>query len=126
MTEEERRKLGEKRRNIFINVANGVGLPHIMTNFRCSEAEVELAVAFVAKKIKEYRFRRMTEGSPHGAPVIACDTWFDIRFNRLALLDTLRKLGDLYLSSDLLLPKITVQKIDSAEMLNEAQHRMRQ
>jgi hypothetical protein len=116
---------GLDRRLIFENYANGVDIESLKATFRRSAAEIEAEIFFVARKIKEYRFRRCADGSPHAAPPIACDTLIDIRLNRLALFDTLRKLGDLYLSSALLLPKVNVQKVDHPSALLEAAHRVR-
>ena len=92
---------------------------------RRSAVEIEREIFFVAKKIKEYRFRRCADGSPYAAPPVACDMLVDIRLNRLALFDTLGKLGDLYLSSELLLPKIALQKVDSVEAVRDVSHRVR-
>lgn len=117
-------KLGEERRFIFENYANGVDIEDLKSVFHRSAEEVERDIFFVAKKIKEYRFRRISEASPHAAPVVACDTLVDIRLNRLALLDTLRKLGNTYLSSALLIPKVQLQKVDHPSMLREANQRM--
>lgn len=121
---DSRESLGQTRRLIFQNYANGVDVEAMKAPFRRSAAEIEREIAFVAKKIKEYRFRRCAEGSPHAAAPVACDTLLDIRLNRLALLDTLRRLGDLYLSSELILPRIVLQKVDSPEALREAGHRV--
>ncbi len=109
--------VGERRKLIFANVANGVEYEDIMAAFQMSRLEVDQDVQFVAKKIREYRFRR-------GLPPLFCDTVPDIRYNRLALLDTLKKLGPKYLSSDLVLPKISIQKLDNPGMAAEAAHRI--
>jgi hypothetical protein len=116
---------GRDRRLIFTNYANGVDIEAMKAPFQRSAAEIEREIFFVAKKIKEYRFRRCADGSPYAAPPIACDTLVDIRLNRLALLDTLRKLGDGYLSSELLLPRIALQKVDSVEAVRDVSHRVR-
>lgn len=84
-----------------------------MQTFKLSQLEVEQVVVFVAKKIKEYRFRRHM-------PPLECDNEFDRRWNRRALLETLRKLGDTYLSSELLLPKVEVQRINTMSDLRKA------
>jgi len=115
---------GERRRLIFENYANGVDIEEMKQPFARSAAEIENEIHFVARKIKEYRFRRCADGSPHAAPPVACDSLAEIRVNRLALLDTLRRLGDTYLSSPLLLPKVHVQKVDHPAMLAEARQRM--
>ncbi len=109
--------VGDRRKLIFVNVANGVEYEDIMVAFQMSRLEVNQDVQFVAKKIREYRFRR-------GLPPLFCDTVPDIRYNRLALLDTLGKLGPRYLSSDLILPKISIQKLDSPSMVSEASQRI--
>ena len=116
---------GAARRLMFVNYANGVDIEAMKVPFGRSAAEIEREIFFVAKKIKEYRFRRCADGSSFAAPPVACDTLGDIRLNRLALFDTLAKLGDVYLSSALLLPKIALQKVDSVEAMREAGHRLR-
>ena len=117
--------LGNDRRLIFANYANGVDIEAMKAPFGRSAAEIEREIFFVAKKIKEYRFRRCADGSPYAAPPVACETLADIRLNRLALFDTLKKLGDGYLASELLLPRIALQKVDSVEVMRDASHRMR-
>ncbi|MGD0144680.1 MAG: hypothetical protein ABSC92_16130 [Rhizomicrobium sp.] len=122
--------LGEERRLIFENVANGVPIETIMAAFRRSRLEIQKEVEFVARKITEYRFRRLTDGpTKKGAPatarpLVACGTYADIRFHRVNLLETLSKLGNLYLSSPLLLPKVTIQKVDSPDAVREVSHRV--
>ena len=122
--------LGSERRLIFENVANGVPIETIMATFRRSRLEVQQDVEFVAKKITEYRFRRLTDGpTKKGAPATArplvpCSTYADIRLHRVNLLETLSKLGDRYLSSPLLLPKVTIQKVDSPDAVREVSHRV--
>jgi hypothetical protein len=126
----ESESLGEQRRLIFENVANGVQIETIMATFRRSRLEVQREVEFVAKKITEYRFRRLTDGptkksAPATArPLVPCATYADIRFHRVNLLETLSKLGDRYLSSPLLLPKVTIQKVDSPDAVREISHRV--
>lgn len=117
--------LARDRRLIFMNYANGVDIEAMKAPFGRSAVEIEREIFFVAKKIKEYRFRRCADGSPYAAPPIACDTLVDIRLNRLALFETLGKLGDGYLSSALLLPRIALQKVDSVEAVRDVSHRMR-
>jgi hypothetical protein len=118
----DRLHLGEERKLIFENYANGVDIEDLMVAFKRSRLEIEREILFVARKIKEYRFRRVAEGkkNPHAAPPVQCDALLDIRLNRLALFDTLGKLGDLYLSSELLLPKVNIQKVDNRAMAEEA------
>lgn len=112
------RRRGQERRLIFSNVANGVPVEKVMAAFRRSEAEVDRELEFVGRKIREARFR--TRMPPIEAQGIRA-----IRFNRRALLDTLRQLTDEYLASDLVLPKIGVQEVDSASILQEAAHAVR-
>lgn len=125
MTDAERLRLGEERMLIFRNFCNGVPVEELTGTFRHSALEIEKEILFVARKIREYRFRRLAEASKHGAPPLQCDTLHDIRINRLPLMETLAKLGPVYLSSDLLLPKIAIQKLDHPGMLLEASHRMK-
>lgn len=123
-------RLGRERRLMFTNYANGVDIEAMKEPFHRSAAEIERDILFVAKKITEYRFRRNTEGTLkqregwNAGPPIQCDTLFDIRLRRKALLETLRKIGDLTLSSELLLPKIAIQKVDSREAFREVHHRV--
>jgi hypothetical protein len=117
--------LGRDRRFIFTNYANGVDIEAMKVPFGRSAAEIEREIFFVAKKIQEYRFRRCADGSPYAAPPVPCDTLADIRLNRLALFETLGKLGDVFLSSELLLPRIALQKVDSVEAVRDVSHRMR-
>ena len=107
------KKKGEERRMIFQNIANGVPLEKVMATFYRSEKEVWDEVEFVGRKIREYRFRRHLPPLEHQG-IRA------IRLNRKALLETLARLGPEYLSSELLLPKITVQNLDNPGMLKEA------
>lgn len=109
-------RLGEERRLIFENVANGVPTEQIMAAFHRSEADVMREVAFVAKKLREYRFKRHL-------PPLACETVREIRINRLALLETVGKLGPRYLSSSLELPTIYVGNLADRDVRAEAQHR---
>lgn len=109
-------RLGEDRRLIFENVANGVPIQQIMSVYRRSEKEVMEEVRFVGKKIAEYRFRRHQ-------PPLSCTTLNEIFINRLALLDTLRKLGDVYLSTSLLIPKVYVGSLNDPHVVREAEHR---
>ena len=109
-------RLGEDRRLIFENVANGVPIQQVMSAFRRSEKEVMDDIAFVGKKIAEYRFRRHQ-------PPLSCGTLREISFNRAALLDTLRRLGDVYLSTSLLIPQIHVGHMSDPHVVKEAEHR---
>jgi hypothetical protein len=109
-------KLGEERRLIFENVANGVPIEQIMVAFRRSEADVMREVEFVARKLREYRFKRRL-------PPLACGTIKEIRWNRPALLDTVTKLGPRYLSSSLELPTIYIEQLDHPGTIREVEHR---
>lgn len=117
MTEEERRALGKSRRLVFQNVANGVPPERVGADLRLSQLEVEQAVRFVTKKITEHLVLRRQ-------PPIPCDDVRAIRWNRRALLGVLAKIGDLDLSTQLILSKITVQAFDHPEMIEGAQRRM--
>lgn len=123
MTDEERKALGLRRRLAFQNLANGVPEDRIRANLRLSEHELEQAQRFVARKITEYLVLRRQ-------PPIPCANLREIRWNRQSLLGVLAKIGDLDLSSELILSRITVQQIDHPEMvegvsarMNEASHR---
>lgn len=109
-------RLGEDRRLIFENVANGVPIQQVMSVFRRSEKEVMDDVRFVGKKIAEYRFRRHQ-------PPLSCTTLNEIFINRAPLLDTLRRLGDVFLSTSLLIPNIHVGSLDDPHVVREAEHR---
>jgi len=109
-------QVGEDRRLIFENVANGVPIQQVMSVFRKSEKEVMDEVRFVGKKVAEYRFRRHQ-------PPLACDTLNELRINRVAILETLRKLGDTYLGTSLLIPNIHVGSLDDQSVIQEAEHR---
>lgn len=113
MTETDLRTLGQTRRLIFENVANGVPMEQVRVAFRRSQVEVDSDLRFVASKIREARFRTQM-------PPIACDEVAEIRLNRFALLETLRQLSDDYLASGLVIPKIGVQAIDSPGLLRDA------
>ncbi len=113
---DELERLGEERRLIFENTANGVPVEKIMAAFRRSEAEVAKEVEFVGRKIREYRFKRFL-------PPLACGTIKEIRWNRLALLDAVAKLGPRYLSSSLELPTIYVESLDHPGTIREVGQR---
>lgn len=116
-TEAERRALGESRRLVFHNVANGLPVERIKEDLGLSELEIEQARKFVARKITQYLVLRRQ------APV-ACDSLPAIRFNRKRLLVILARIGDLDLSTDLILSKMIVQALDHPEMLEGASRRM--
>jgi hypothetical protein len=115
---DERLRRGQERRLIFENVANGVPIERIMAAFRRSREEVNGEVEFVGRKIREARFRTRM-------PPLDCQGPKAIRWNRRPLLDTLRQLTDEYLASDLLIPRIGVQDLDSLSVIREAAQRVR-
>lgn len=119
MTEEERRALGNRRRLVFQNMANGVPVEKIGADLRLSSTEVEQARTFVARKITEYLVLRRQ-------PPLPCANLKEIRWNRRALLGVLAKIGDLDLSSQLILSRITVQAFDHPEMIEGAAARMQE
>lgn len=125
MLDEQHRRLAEKRRLVFENVANGAPLETIRGAFRVSDVEIQQIVAFVGRKITEYRFRRSSEAAAGASPPIACSTIDDARLNRLAALETLSKCGPVYLSSELVLPKIAIQKVERRGDIDEIRYRMR-
>jgi hypothetical protein len=117
MTEDERREVGRTRRLIFQNIANGVPPEKVGEDFRLSQLEVDQARRFVANKITEYLVLRRQ-------PPLPCDDVKAIRWNRRPLLGVLMKIGDLDLSTQLILGKITVQAFDHPEMIEGASRRM--
>jgi len=129
MTEDERRALGQTRRLVFQNLANGVPAPQIREALKLSELEVDQARRFVAKRIAEFRFLKKQ-------PPIPCDDVRSIRFNRKALLGVLARLDDLFLSTEILIRphangdrtrftlKLSTQALDHPEMIEGAKHRM--
>jgi len=117
MTEAERRKLGALRRLVYQNLANGVPSAAIKEGLHVSDLEIAQVQAFVGRKINENRTIRRE-------PVIACGTLAEIRYNRRHLLGVLSLIGDLDLSTDLILTKLTTQSLDHPSMLTEAAHRM--
>lgn len=117
MNEEERKRLGLTRRLVFQNLANGVPPEKVSTNLCLSITEVEQAQAFVTKKITEYLVLRRQ-------PPLPCATLKEIRWNRRALLGVLAKIGNLDLSSQLILSRINVQQLDHPEMIEGARARL--
>jgi hypothetical protein len=115
--EEERRRLGLSRRLAFQNLANGVPPEKIAADLKLSLVEIEQAHRFVAKKIAEYLVLRRQ-------PPCFCDDLRSLRWNRKRALAVLSKIGDLDLSTELILSRVTVQKLDHPEMLDGAKHRM--
>jgi hypothetical protein len=117
MVEEERRALGFTRRLVFQNLANGVPEEGVMAALRLSALEVAQAQRFVARKITEYLVLRRQ-------PPIPCGDLREIRWNRKPLLAALTRIGDVDLSTDLILGRITTQALDHPEMIQGAKHRM--
>lgn len=113
---EDLKRLGEERRLIFENLANGVPIEQIMAAFKRSETEVMREMEFVGRKLREYRFKRHL-------PPLACETLKDIRWNRQALLECVAKLGPIYLSSSLELPTIYIEALDHPGTIREVAHR---
>lgn len=118
MTEDERRALGLTRRLAFQNIAMGIPREQVMAELKLSQLEVDQAVAFVGKKITEYLVLRRQ-------PPIDCMTIGSIRWHRKALLAVLSRIGDLDLSTQLTLGRVLVQAIDHPDMIEGAQHRMK-
>jgi len=116
MTEAERRTLGGVRRLVFQNLANGLPVERVMEDLKLSQLEVDNARRFVARKITQHQVQRRQ-------PTIPCDDIRAIRWNRRPLLAVLARIGDLDLSTDLIL-KITTQALDHPEMIEGAKHRM--
>ncbi len=102
----------EERRAIFTNYANGVSLEKIRSAFLRTDEEILREVAFVTSKIREYRFRR-------DLPPLPCGDEKDIRWNRLALLENLGKLGPKYLASELIIPNVAIQVASTNKELVE-------
>ena len=117
MTESERRAAGNTRRCVFQNLANGIPPEKVGEDMKLSQLEVDQARRAVAKKITEHLFLRRQ-------PPIPCEDILAIRWNRKPLLSVLAMIGDLDLSSDLILSKLTVQALDHPEMIVGAQVRM--
>lgn len=117
MTNEERLALGKTRRLAFQNIANGVLPEQVGPALRLSPLELDNAVRFVSRKIAEYlALRRL--------PPIESETVAKIRWNRRDLLTVLAKIGDMDLSTDLILRKVLVQAFDHPEMIEGAKRRM--
>lgn len=144
MTEDERIKLGTERKLMFENVANGVPVEHICATFHRSALDVQREVFFVGRKIIEYLFDRTSNpmgkfvqtGTKNGKRLgywdkpgtwspFSLSTFDEIRQNRRRALETLAKLGPLYLSSELFLPKVNILKVDSKDAVMDISHRMR-
>ena len=117
------------RRMVFENVANGVPIEQIMVALKLSQLEVDQARRFVANKITQ---RLVAE---RRAP-LPCHDVGAIRFNRRDLLGVLSRIGNLDLSSEILVltykdgssttfgTKIMVQDLDHPEMIEGAKHLM--
>lgn len=93
MTDAERERLAETRRLIFKNLANKVPLDKIKGAFRLSEKEVNDHFRFVARAIKEYRFKR-------ALTYHRLDSFADAVLGRMVFLATLDKIGPIRLTSD--------------------------
>jgi len=130
MTEPERRALGQRRRLIFQNLANGVPTEQIRTALHVSDTEIDQARAFVVKKINERLFLSRQ-------PTIPCQSMADIRWHRATLLAVLSKMGDLDLSTtvhllgkrdgtteEVTVKKLLIQSMDHPEMIEGAKARM--
>lgn len=74
------------RRMVFSNLAKGVPVKHVMEHYKLSEKEVMDIFAFVAKKIRSYRFER-------AEPFANCDTIQAAMKNAAIVLLTLDKLN---------------------------------
>ena len=105
------------RRHVFQNVCNGVPRDQIRESLHVTDLEIDQAVAFVGKKITQHLIQRRQ-------PPIECLTERDIRWNRLPLLMLLARIGDLDLSTGLVLRKMLVQALDHPEMIDGAQRRL--
>lgn len=121
VNEIERR--GQRRRLIFTNVANGVPLTAIRRALKATDEEITREAMFVARKINEYRFRRLSDGSDHARAVLNIQTLADIRAKRLNLFETLNKIGNVTLGTELLVPSLTIQNIDEYT-IKDAQERL--
>ena len=132
MSEEERRAMGRARRLVFVNLANGVPAEKIGVDLRLSALEIEQARAFVARKINEHLVLRRQ-------PPIDCGDVRAMRWNRLALLVVLARMGDLDLSTtihlmhkpdgttrEVSIGRLTMQAMDHPEMIQGAQARMQE
>lgn len=117
MTEDERRALGLTRRLVFENLCNGVPAEKVGEDLRLSQLEVDQARRFVARKITEYLALRRQ-------PPIDCDDLRGMRWNRGRCLGVLARIGDIDLSTDLILAKITVQALDHPDMIDGASRTM--
>lgn len=119
MTEDERRAQGRARRLVFQNLANGVPAEKIGADMKMSALEVENAQKFVSRKITEYLVLRRQ-------PPLPCANLKEIRWNRKSLLAVLAKIGDMDLSTSLILRTVTVQQFDHPEMIEGASRRMKE
>ncbi|CAN5577423.1 hypothetical protein BH10PSE14_BH10PSE14_06770 [soil metagenome] len=117
MTEDERRARGQTRRLVFENMCNGVPDEKLREDFCLSQLELDQVRRFVAKKITEYLVLRRQ-------PPVDCGDHRAIRWNRKRIIAILANLGDVDLSTELILAKITVQSLDHPEMIEGAQHSM--
>ena len=93
MNDAERERLAETRRLIFKNLANKVPLEKVKGAFRLSEREVMDHFRFVARAIKEYRFKRALTFQ-------RLDSIRDAQEGRIVFFSTLEKIGPIRLTSD--------------------------
>lgn len=117
MTDEDRRALGMARRLAFQNLATGVPAERICAALGLTQLELDQMRRFVARKITEHLVLRRQ-------PPIACDDVRTMRANRVKLLGVLARIGDLDLSTELVLGRITVQVLDHPEMVQGASRKM--
>lgn len=126
---EERLRIGQNRRMAFLNFCNFIPKEEIGPELepKMSVQEVERALQFVARKISEYRHRRCIQPNPEQGmlPPIPCDNEEEIIINRNALLWTLDYISDETLSTELLLPNLRAQVVDSAQGVMEAARAVR-
>lgn len=125
---EERIRLGEERKYIFINFCNLVPKETLAVEFRRSVEQIERELAFVAKKITEYRHQRCIKPNPAQGmlPPIACGSEEEILINRVGLLWTLDFIGPETLSTELILPNLVTHNIDPGDSLAFLAHMVRQ
>lgn len=111
---EERLRLGEQRKEIFRNFANGVPKEILAEEYLRSVEEIGRELMFVLKKIHEYRHQRTLRPHPDQGmlPPVECSTELDILVNRRPLLWTLDFIGPVTLSTELLIPRLTIQKVE--------------
>lgn len=137
---EDRIQLGQERRLIFENFANGIEIEALAEPYRRSPDEVRKDIGLVARKIAEYRHRRCLQpagirkdpltGRNVGGnvpaeqgllPPIPCGTEEEIRLNSNALLWALQFLTDENLSTEHLhIPTLTTHRVENMAHVLEA------